>query len=92
MNRKQLRSATATVTALSALLAGCGGSGSKTAPKAAGPVTIVMWGWTEERLIQPVVDKCNATHAEIKVKYVMLVLMISLQRFWRAGITLGSLR
>lgn len=70
MNRKQFRTSAATAAALSALLAGCGSGGGESAPKSAGPVTIVMWGWNEESTVQPVVDKFNATHTDIKLKYV----------------------
>jgi multiple sugar transport system substrate-binding protein len=72
MNRKRIRTSAVTAVALSALLAACssGGGSSKSAPKSSGPVTVVMWGWAEEKTVQPAVDKYNATHTDIQLKYV----------------------
>ncbi|WP_105968135.1 ABC transporter substrate-binding protein [Streptomyces geranii] len=69
MNRKQGRVAAATAAALSVVLAGCS-SGNNTAAGSDGPVTIEMWGWGETQYTQPIVDKFNSTHTDIKLKYV----------------------
>lgn len=64
-----------TTTALAAaglslsLLAGCGGGGDTGAAEGGKgePVTITFWGWAKGT--QEVVDKFNATHDDIRVKY-----------------------
>ena len=54
-----------TATAL-AVLAGCGGGGGSDAGDG-GPVTITYWGWTKGT--EQTVDRFNATHDDITVKY-----------------------
>lgn len=51
---------------LAAAMAACGDSEET----ASGPVEVEMWNWGTETEVQPVVDKFNATHDKIKVKYV----------------------
>lgn len=50
---------------LAATTVACSSNTTKTS--SSGPVQIEYWGWTD---IQPVVDKFNATHTGIKVKFV----------------------
>lgn len=70
MNRKQGRVAAATAVTLSVVLAGCGSGGDDADAKDKGPVTIEMWGWGENRVVDPIVKKFNATHDDIKLKFV----------------------
>ncbi|MFF8838501.1 ABC transporter substrate-binding protein [Streptomyces sp. NPDC015130] len=56
----------ATATAL-AVLTACGGSGTDSANKPAGPVTITFWGWAKGS--KDVVDAFNASHTDIQVKF-----------------------
>ncbi|MEO3751099.1 extracellular solute-binding protein [Streptomyces sp. B6B3] len=55
---------------LSLLATGCGGAAGD---RGDGPVVIEMWSWNEERLVQPVVDKFNATHDDIQLRFVKQV-------------------
>jgi multiple sugar transport system substrate-binding protein len=57
---------------LSLLATACGGGGGESG-QGDGPVVIKMWSWNEERLVQPVVDKFNATHDDIRVRLVTQV-------------------
>lgn len=70
MNRKQGRVAAATAVALSVVLAGCGSGGDDADAEDKGPVTIEMWSWRENRVVDPIVKKFNATHDDIKLKFV----------------------
>lgn len=65
------RTAVATSVVLSVVLAGCGSGGDDGGgAKSSGPVTIEYWSWEETTLVQPVVDRFNATHPNIKIKFV----------------------
>ncbi|MDT0542814.1 MULTISPECIES: ABC transporter substrate-binding protein [Streptomyces] len=71
MNSKRVRVAACAAVVLSVVLTGCGGGdGDGTADKAEGPVTIEYWNWQEAKNIDPVVAKFNATHKDIKLKFV----------------------
>ncbi|MEV8604649.1 extracellular solute-binding protein [Streptomyces griseoviridis] len=70
MNGKRVRVLSATSVVLSIVaLAGCGGSGDE-GTKASGPVTVEWWSWDESKTTQPVADKFNATHDDVKIKLV----------------------
>lgn len=61
--------AVACAVTLSVVLAGCG-AGDEEDAKSSGPVTVTWWSWDETKLVQPVVDKFNATHDDINIKLV----------------------
>ncbi|MFI7343163.1 ABC transporter substrate-binding protein [Streptomyces sp. NPDC050085] len=65
--RHRRMAAVASTVTLSVILAGCGSDGEG---KADGPVTIEWWSWDEAKTIQPVVDKFNSTHDDVKIKLV----------------------
>ncbi|MCL8014951.1 ABC transporter substrate-binding protein [Streptomyces sp. AS02] len=65
------RVAAAAVVSLSVVLAGCGDGGSgDSSGKGDGPVTIEYWSWSEAKNVDPVVAEFNATHDDIKLKFV----------------------
>lgn len=73
MNGKVIRAATVTAAVFSLVLTGCGSGGGGDGDggdKADGPVTVEYWNWSEAKNIQPVVDKFNATHKDIRLKFV----------------------
>ncbi|MFD8385763.1 hypothetical protein ACFV2X_45840 [Streptomyces sp. NPDC059679] len=70
MNSKRVRVATCAAVVLSVVLTGCGGGDGGTTGKAEGPVTIEYWDWLEAKNVDPVVAKFNATHKDIKLKFV----------------------
>ncbi|GAA1114941.1 sugar ABC transporter substrate-binding protein [Kribbella jejuensis] len=53
----------------------------------AGPVQLEYWGWTD---IQPVVDKFNANHTDIKVKFVKQADLPSTATTLRNAVAAGS--
>ncbi|USQ86188.1 extracellular solute-binding protein [Streptomyces phaeoluteigriseus] len=66
------RVAAAAAVSLSVVLTGCGGGDGTddSENKADGPVTLTWWSWDETKWTQPVADKFNATHDDIKIKLV----------------------
>ncbi|MFJ8019474.1 ABC transporter substrate-binding protein [Streptomyces sp. NPDC096311] len=71
MKAKRIRAASAGALTFSMLaLTACGGGGDSKADKSSGPVTVEMWGWGELKNVKPIVDKFNATHKNIKLKFV----------------------
>ncbi|MEV4110389.1 extracellular solute-binding protein [Nonomuraea sp. NPDC049695] len=69
MARKQLKAAAVTILATSVTLTGCGG-GQPAAPQSKGSVTITWWSWDEHKFLDPIAEKFNATHDDIKLKVV----------------------
>ncbi|MEV7090699.1 extracellular solute-binding protein [Streptomyces sp. NPDC093085] len=70
MPRTNVTVTAATAVVLSVVLAGCGGGGGGDDAAAKGPVTVEYWSWDEAKLVQPVADKFNATHDDIRIKVV----------------------
>ncbi|MGP3969740.1 ABC transporter substrate-binding protein [Streptomyces sp. 6N223] len=71
MQPARITLASAAAVTLSLLATACGGGAE--GDQGDGPVVIEMWSWNEERLVQPVVDKFNATHDDIQVRLVKQV-------------------
>ncbi len=71
MQPARITLASAFAVTLSLLATACGGGAE--GDQGDGPVVIEMWSWNEERLVQPVVDKFNATHDDIQLRLVKQV-------------------
>ncbi|MEV0616751.1 extracellular solute-binding protein [Nonomuraea sp. NPDC050404] len=53
---------------MATVLTGCGSP--EPAAQSSGPVTITWWSWDENKFLDPVVAKFNATHDRVKLKVV----------------------
>src|SRR5262245_43777011 len=87
MNSKQI---TAVTLGAALLLAGYGSEGSGKSAATKGPVVVEMWGWGEERLVQPIVDAFNKSHPGIQLKFVKQVDNPSTQQNLRNAVKAGT--